>query len=72
MTTYICLLHDLYFSEVGRFRVGVGLSGPMKVQNYLDFLQMQTENNGGHCTSKNVKQRHQGVLTKHQYVMSWE
>ncbi len=56
MTTYICLLHDLYFSEVGRFRVGVGLSGPMNIQNYLDFLQMQTENNGGHCTSKNVKQ----------------
>ncbi len=29
--TYICLLRVLYCSEVGRFRVGVGLGAPMKV-----------------------------------------
>ncbi len=28
---YICLLRVLYCSEVGRFRVGVGLGAPMKV-----------------------------------------
>ncbi len=32
---FICLLCDLYCSEVGRFRVGVGLSPPIKVYIYI-------------------------------------
>ncbi len=33
--TYICLLCALYCSEMGRFRVGVGLSAPMKSIIYI-------------------------------------
>ncbi len=41
--TYLCLLRVLYCSEVGRFRVRVGLGASMKVKilyNYFYFLQM--------------------------------
>ncbi len=55
----------LYCSEVGRFRVGVGLGAPMKVEMYIQLflfffykciqankLRQTTENNGGPFMSK--------------------
>ncbi len=67
--TYICLLCALYCSEMGRFRVGVGLSAPMKSIIYIKLFQffykcMQTiklrrttENNGGPWTLKTDTKR---------------
>ncbi len=36
--TYLCLLCVLYCSEVGRFRVGVGLGAPIKVHIYIKWF----------------------------------
>ncbi len=36
--TYICLLRVLYCSEKGKFRVGVGLGAPVKVQIYIKLF----------------------------------
>ncbi len=41
--TFICLLPILYWSEVGRFRVGVGLGGPMKVYIYIQLFIFFTD-----------------------------
>ncbi len=38
MTALICLFRVLYCLEVGRFRVGVGLGAPVKVQLYIKLF----------------------------------
>ncbi len=82
--SYIGLLCVLYCSEVGRFRVGVGLGAPLKVFIYIKlfiFLQIHANINLMVCinsykqpktikdpASWKNKRRRQGVLTKRQSI----